>query len=106
MARAALRAEIAQLRRVIEDRAARADPVVSRLRADPVRILTDAGIQPDPWQARVLRSAAARMLMLASRQSGKSLTASSLALHTALTQPAALVLLLSPTLRQSGELFR
>jgi hypothetical protein len=44
--------------------------------------------------------------MLASRQSGKSTVAAALALKAALLVPGSLVLLLSPTLRQSGELFR
>jgi hypothetical protein len=44
--------------------------------------------------------------MLCSRQSGKSQTAAALALRAALLEAPALVLLLSPTLRQSGELFR
>src|SRR5205085_1966281 len=38
------------------------------------------------------------------RQAGKSEAAAALALHTALLQPGALVLLLSPSERQSGEL--
>jgi hypothetical protein len=42
--------------------------------------------------------------MLCSRQSGKSLTAAALALREALLRPPALVLLLSPTQRQSTEL--
>jgi hypothetical protein len=46
------------------------------------------------------------MLLLCSRQSGKSQTAAALALLAALLQPSSLVLLLSPTLRQSGELYR
>jgi hypothetical protein len=46
------------------------------------------------------------MLLLASRQTGKSLTAAALALKTALLEPGQLVLLLSPTQRQSGELFQ
>jgi hypothetical protein len=54
----------------------------------------------------VLRSAAGRLLFLCSRQSGKSLTAAALALRESLLGPGSLVLLLSPTLRQSGELFR
>jgi hypothetical protein len=45
-------------------------------------------------------------LLLCSRQAGKSTVAAALALLAALLQPPALVLLLSPTLRQSGELFR
>ena len=46
------------------------------------------------------------MLLLSSRQSGKSTAASALALKAALLEAPALILLLSPTLRQSGELFR
>jgi hypothetical protein len=46
------------------------------------------------------------MLLNASRQSGKSTTVAMLNVHTALYQPGSLCLMLSPTLRQSGELFR
>jgi hypothetical protein len=61
---------------------------------------------PDPWQAATLRSSADRLLLLCSRQCGKSLTAAALAVQTAFLQPGSLTLLLSPTERQSGELFR
>jgi hypothetical protein len=73
---------------------------------DPVQLARAAGIEPDDWQAQVLRSQAARMLLNCCRQSGKSTTVAALAVHTALYEPGALVLLLSPTLRQSGELFK
>jgi hypothetical protein len=46
------------------------------------------------------------MLLLCSRQAGKSQAAAALALREALLRPPALVLLLSPTQRQSGELFK
>jgi hypothetical protein len=46
------------------------------------------------------------MLLLCCRQAGKSTAAAALALLTALLEAPALVLLLSRTLRQSGELFR
>jgi hypothetical protein len=46
------------------------------------------------------------MLLLCCRQAGKSTTAAALSLRTALLEPASLTLLLSPSLRQSGELFR
>jgi hypothetical protein len=74
--------------------------------ADPARLLADAGTPPDPWQADLLRSDAKRMLLLCSRQAGKSTVAAGLALREALLVPGSLVLLLSPTLRQSGELFK
>ncbi len=73
---------------------------------DPVWLMRDAGLEPDDWQAEVLQSDARRQLLLCSRQSGKSTVAGCLALHTALYQPGALVLLMSPTLDQSKELFR
>jgi hypothetical protein len=73
---------------------------------DPVVLARQAGIVPDDWQASVLRSGAPRVLLLCSRQAGKSTITSILAVHTALYEPGALVLLLSPTLRESGELFK
>jgi hypothetical protein len=69
-------------------------------------VLTGAGLTPDPWQAQVIRTAWHRALLLCSRQVGKSQTAAALALLTVLREPGSLVLLLSPTLRQSLELFR
>jgi hypothetical protein len=65
-----------------------------------------AGIEPDPWQAQLLRSTAPRILVNCSQQSGKSTIAAVLALHGALYDAGSLALLVSPTLRQSGELFR
>jgi hypothetical protein len=63
-------------------------------------------MDPDPWQTELLRSADKRMLLMASRQSGKSQTASALGIREAILRPNAKILILSPTLRQSGELFR
>jgi hypothetical protein len=45
------------------------------------------------------------MILLCSRQSGKSSVTSILSLHTAIYNAPALILLLSPSLRQSQELF-
>lgn len=64
------------------------------------------GFKADPWQAEVLRSDTKRLLLNCSRQSGKSTTTAALALHTALFQPGSLILVVSPSLRQSLELFR
>ena len=86
-----------------------ADPVLAADLAralDPARFARAAGFAPDPWQAAVLRSGAPRLLLNCARQSGKSTTAAALALHAALYEPGALVLLLSPSQRQSQELFR
>jgi hypothetical protein len=65
-----------------------------------------AGIEPDAWQADLLRSDARQMILLCSRQSGKSTVSSILAIHEAIYCPNSLILLLSPSLRQSQELFR
>src|SRR5262245_13504317 len=73
---------------------------------DPSLLMGDLGLTPDPWQRRVLRSTADRLLLLCSRQAGKSTVTAILGLHTALYRPGSLVLLLSPSQRQSGELFR
>lgn len=73
---------------------------------DPTDLMRVSGHEADPWQRRLLGSQSKRMLLNCSRQSGKSTTVGALAASTALNQPGALVLLLSPTLRQSGELFR
>jgi hypothetical protein len=90
---ARLEADLTGLRR-------RENPALDRLKADPARLLADAGMPADPWQADLLRRPGQRTLLLCSRQAGKSTVAA------ALLQPPALVLLLSPSLRQSGELFR
>ena len=81
-------------------------PILEAIRRDPAATMTMSGMQPDPWQESVLRSRALRQLLLCSRQAGKSSTAAALALNTAFLEPGSLTLLLSPTLRQSGELFR
>lgn len=73
---------------------------------DPVVLARRLGIEPDPWQTEVLRSDHDRIILNCCRQSGKSTTTSILALHTAIYQAPSLVLLLSPSMRQSSELFR
>lgn len=71
---------------------------------DPVRLLQDAGLDPDPWQANVLR-ADQDQLLLCSRQSGKSTTCAGKACHTAIYSPG-LILMGAPAQRQASELFR
>lgn len=74
---------------------------------DPARLFVRAtGYSADPWQARLLRSTAPRVLLNCFRQCGKSTAVAALALHTALYQSQSLTLALSPSLRQSQELFR
>jgi hypothetical protein len=67
---------------------------------------TGALAAPHPWQKEALRSASKRQLFLTSRQAGKSSAGAVKALHKALTQEDATVLLISPSLPQSQEIFR
>lgn len=103
--RGALRLRLGRLERQLATGAASV-PTLDRLRSDPASVMTAAGYAPDAWQEQVLRSDDPRLLLLCSRQAGKSSVAAALALRTALLHPRAPVLVLSPTLRQSGELFR
>ena len=73
---------------------------------DPVEFSRYVGIEPDEWQADVLRYEGKRLLLNCSRQSGKSTTTATKALHTGIYKPKSLILLVSPSLRQSQELFR
>jgi hypothetical protein len=73
---------------------------------DPVLFAADAGLVCDPWQAALLRDQPKRCLLLASRQVGKSTTCALLALHTATFDPGCLVVVVSPSQRQSSEFIR
>ena len=75
---------------------------------DPVAFVQDVtGFETvDSWQQEVLRSDADRIALNCCRQSGKSTISGLLALHTAVYTPGSLSLLLSPSLRQSSELFQ
>jgi Terminase large subunit, T4likevirus-type, N-terminal len=79
-----------------------------RLALDPDAFAAAAGLEGelDPWQRAVLDALESKMLLNCSRQSGKSTTAALLAVRTAVFEPGSLVLCVSPSLRQSGELFR
>jgi hypothetical protein len=75
-------------------------------KTDAVLMARRGGLKPDDWQSDLLRSDARQMILLCSRQAGKSTVSSILALHEAVYKPNSLILLLSPSLRQSQELFR
>jgi Terminase large subunit, T4likevirus-type, N-terminal len=75
-------------------------------RFHPVALAHSAGIDLDAWQERMVSSPASRLLLNCSRQVGKSTTTAVLAIYTALYTPKSLILLLSPSERQSKELFR
>jgi hypothetical protein len=95
---------LATIERRVDALATRLHPPAAPLSA--LEVARRAGFEPDPWQADVLTSRARQIILLCSRQAGKSQTTAILATHRAVTVPDSLVLLLAPALRQSQELFR
>jgi hypothetical protein len=73
---------------------------------DPVALALDVDIVPDAWQAELLRTRPRRSLLLCARQTGKSTATALTALWTVMYEAPALVLIVSPSQRQSAELFR
>jgi hypothetical protein len=70
---------------------------------DPVEFArTRLKFEPDERQIEVLRSEAKRGILNCTRQWGKSTIAAAKAVHRAFTRPKSLVLVASPTDRQSG----
>ena len=76
------------------------------LQLDPALIMTASGMVPDDWQSKLIRDTENWWLLLNCRQSGKTKAISALALATALNEPAALILILTPSERQSKEVLR
>ena len=77
---------------------------IEAARWDAVTFARQCGKEPDPWQEEVLVGGYDRLILNCSRQSGKTTTVALKALHTALYEPGSLVLILSPTQRQSGRM--
>lgn len=73
---------------------------------DPVKLAKRLQFNPDRWQRDLLRCTDRYVHVVSSRQVGKSTTTAVLALHTALFKPASVVLIFSPSERQSAELYR
>lgn len=76
------------------------------VRRDASRLMTHAGMRPDRWQQRLLRRRPPRALVVTSRQSGKSTSCAALGLHRAAAQEDTVIVVVSPTQRQSTLLIR
>ena len=61
------------------------------------------GFFPDVHQAKIFDQHVHRGLLLCTRQFGKSTTLAAVAVHRACVEPGSLVVVVSPTARQSGE---
>ena len=72
----------------------------------PVEFAERLGLDLDPWQKEVLGGSWKRALLNVSRQGGKSTVAALLGLYEALYRPESLTIIVSPSDRQSAELFR
>ena len=81
------------------------NPMLAAFALDPPALMTACGLPPDPWQKRLLRSQAKRVLVLSCRQCGKSTSTAALALQHILTAPRSLVVMVSASHDQSKELF-
>lgn len=73
---------------------------------NPVNLSPSIGFNPDPWQALVLSEKASRTLLNCHRQAGKSTVAGIAASHEATYNAGSITILISPSQRQSSELFR
>jgi|SRR5215217_4797670 len=74
--------------------------------ADAPMLARSLGLDPlDPWQEEILTDDAERVLLLCSRQAGKSTIASVMVLHKALYDPGSLNLIIAPSERQAKETF-
>jgi hypothetical protein len=75
-------------------------------RRSAVDMASDLGLSLDPWQREALTTPARDILLLASRQAGKSTVSALAALHQAVYAPGSLILVVSPSERQSKRLLR
>jgi hypothetical protein len=68
---------------------------------DPVEFARLAGIEPERWQADVLRSEHKAKIILAGRRTGKSTLAGIIGLHNGLTTPGFNTIYVAPSLDQA-----
>jgi hypothetical protein len=66
------------------------------LALDGVAFAHAAGYVLDDWQAEILRAMPRRLLLVCSRQSGKTLVAALLAMHQAVYAPGSLTVAVAP----------
>ncbi len=73
---------------------------------DPVEFALRMGFEADEHQAAVLRSTAQQGILNCTRQWGKSTTAAAKAIYQMVSKPECLVVVASPSKKQSAELVR
>lgn len=70
----------------------------------PVQFAAGLGFEAEPWQRELLVSSARRLVLNCARQVGKTTIVATRALHTAVYRRDSLVLIFSPSQRQSDEM--
>lgn len=103
MNHASLKRKLTQLESTLKQRHRHDNDTLQAIQTDPTTLMTRAGMTPDAWQEQVLRSTQKRTILLCVRKRGKSSVAAAVALKGRLTVTRSPVLLISPTIRQSGE---
>jgi len=74
--------------------------------ADAATLARRLGLDPlDSWQENILSDESERLLLLCSRQAGKSTIAAVMVLHNALYNPGSLSLIIGPSERQAKETY-
>jgi hypothetical protein len=73
---------------------------------DPVNFARSLGLEPDPWQAKLLKSKAKRMILACGRQVGKTTAVGIYAYYYAKVFRNSEIIMISKSLRQSQLLFR
>ena len=101
---AALTNRAALMRRQLHE-LRQADPAILTARS-AIELAARTGTALDPWQARALSTGARNIMLLASRQAGKSTVADVAGLQQAVDVPGSLTLIVSPTERQSKRLLK
>ncbi len=75
-----------------------------RCQLDPGELVRRVGMLPDPWQQEYLLDGSPSILLLNSRQAGKSTMTAAKALHRAMFEDGSLVLVIAAAERQALEL--
>ena len=73
---------------------------------DPCLFAQEVRLDPDPWQTTMLRTQRKRIILNCARQTGKSTITAASAEHRAIFFPGSLILIISPSLKQSMEVFK
>lgn len=100
------RGQRARFEKILKDLGSLEQSLALMIREEkPSDLMRRAGLEPDVWQEDLLDGDWRKALLLIHRQGGKSTTTAALALHVAINQPGATVLITAPARFQASLLF-